>query len=265
MLVAQAASATIIIAVGTRDGLLVCEDRRLTVRSSTGRVSSEEGSKAQRLGKFGVFAVSGDVSARVRNVFGQSVTTFDILSGIQSFFQTRDIQQFNEQTAVEFEASLRDQLSKKPVIAAERSQGPRAQAEVLLYWMDQTGLTHLYTVDITEAPPDSGLAGRFVSLSLFRTSKPIVRGKGLLGYRAIVSGSDPNFDDLRQDEELRPFLNNFVDAASIDAIAATRSIKKLIRQISDRQNSMNPDGLDVGPDSDCFLGTADGINNINQY
>jgi len=79
-----------------------------------------------------------------------------------------------------------------------------------------------------------------------------------------VESADPRFDDLRNDEELSPFLNRFMDAASVDSIAATRSLKKLIKAISERQNFVNPGGLGVGPVSDCFLGTNDGVKNINQ-
>jgi len=274
ILLSQAGFATIIIAVGTKDGLLVCEDRRLTTRSSTGQVSFADADKAQQIGKFGFFAVAGDVSGRLTNFFGQSITTFDVLAEIPSFFKTHDIQQFNEQAALEFEAHLRDQLNKKPVNPRQQSPGPRAQTEVLLYWMDQSGQTHLYVVDMASAldsnspePPTSSstrLVGRFISLTAFGTSRPFVRGSGLLGYNAIVAKTDPNLDDLRQDEELKPFLSNFVDAASVDSIAAVRALKKLIKGISDRQNSVSPDGLDVGPASDCFLSTKDGIKNINQ-
>jgi hypothetical protein len=145
---------------------------------------------------------------------------------------------------------------------------------VLLYWMDQVGQTHLYVVDMastldtnSSAPTASAtphMVGRFIPLEAFSTSKPRVTGRGLLGYNAIVSGSNPALDDLRQDEELKPFLSNFVDAASVDSIAAARALKKLIKGISDRQISVSSDGLDVGPISDCFLSTADGIKNINQ-
>jgi len=273
-LFAQAGFATIIIAVGTKDGLLVCEDRRLTTRSSNGQVSSSDANKAQQIGKFGFFAVAGDVSARLTNFFGQSITTFDILSEIPTFFKTHDIQQFNEQTALEFEAHLRNQLNKKPVNPAQTSQGPRAQTEVLLYWMDQLGQTHLYVVDMastldssSSAPTASNsprMVGRFIPLEAFSTSKPRVTGRGVLGYTAIVSGTNPALDDLRQDEELKPFLSNFVDAASVDSIAAARELKKLIKGISDKQTAVSADGLDVGPVSDCFLSTSDGIKNINQ-
>ena len=273
-LFAQAGFATIIIAVGTKDGLLVCEDRRLTTRSSNGQVSSSDANKAQQIGKFGFFAVAGDVSARLTNFFGQSITTFDILSEIPSFFKTHEIQQFNEQTALEFEAHLRNQLNQKPVNPGLQSQGPRAQTEVLLYWMDQVGQTHLYVVDIastldssSSSPTASALprmVGRFIPLEAFSTSRPRVTGRGVLGYTAIVSGTNPALNDMREDEELKPFLSNFVDAASVDSIAAARALKKLIKGISDRQNSISADGLDVGPVSDCFLSTPDGIKNINQ-
>jgi len=272
MLVGQAGFATIIIAVGTKDGPLVCEDRRLTTKTSTGQISFADADKAQQLGKFGFFAVAGDVSGRLTNFFGQSITTFDVLAEIPSFFKTHDIKQFNEQTALEFEAHLRDQLNKKPVNPSQPSQGPRAQTEVLLYWMDRTGQTHLYVVDMATAlngPAATAstplpLVGRFISLDAFSTSKPRVIGRGVLGYNAIVAGTDPNLDDLRQDEELKPFLTRFVDAASVDSIAAVRALKKLIRGISDKQNFVSTDGLDVGPVSDCFLSTTDGIKNINQ-
>jgi hypothetical protein len=281
LLLAQAGFATIIIAVGTRDGLLVCEDRRLTVKSSTGQVSYTDADKAQQTGKFGFFAVAGDVSGAVFNAIGQSITTFDILAEIPSFFKAHDIQQFDEPTALEFEAHLRNQLNQKPGNVTQRAPRPRAQTEVWLYWTDQAGATRLYIVDITDGLRDAGAAssaaatgataspaprliGHFVSLASFKTSKPLVRGMGLLGYNAIVAGKDPSQDDLRQDNELKPFLTDFVDADSIDSIAATRSIKKLIRQISERQNLLNDGGLDVGPASDCFLGTLDGIKNINQ-
>jgi len=282
LLIAQAGFATIIMAVGTRDGLLVCEDRRLTIKSSNGQVSYTDADKAQQTGKFGFFAVAGDVSGAVYNAIGQSITTFDILAEIPSFFKAHDIQQFDEATALEFEAHLRNQLNQMPGNASQRARGPRAQTEVWLYWTDQSGATRLYIVDITDGLRDAGgasstaatsgptasatvgLVGHFISLTTFKTSKPLVRGMGLLGYNAIVAGKDPSQDDLRQDNELKPFLTDFVDADSIDSIAATRSIKKLIRQISERQNLLNAGGLDVGPASDCFLGTLDGIKNINQ-
>lgn len=268
-LAAQAGFATIIMAVGTRDGLLVCEDRRLTIKSSTGQVSYADADKARQIGKFGFYAVAGDVSGAVFNAIGQSITAFDILAEIPAFFKAHDIQRFDEPAALEFEAHLRDQLNRKPGIVTARAPGPRAQTEVWLYWTDQAGATRLYIVDITDGLREADAAaprliGRFISLATFKTSKPLVRGMGLLGYNAIVAGKDPRPDDLRQDDELKPFLTEFVDADSIDAIAATRSIKKLIRQISERQNLLNAGGLDVGPDSDCFLGTLDGIKNINQ-
>jgi hypothetical protein len=282
-LACQAAFGTIIIAVGTKDGLLVCEDRRLTLKSSDGRVAFADGNKAQQLGKFGVYAITGDLSGGVTDMFGRSVTTFDLGSAIPSFFYSHNIQQFDEPMALEFEADLRAQLIRKPADPAHPTQSPGARTEVLLYWMDQAGVTHLYVVDISDALSDSkGAAppanvsatnpetiarrpvGNLVSLSSFRVSKPLVRGKGALGYAAIAAGTDPRFEDLRQDDELKPFLGKFVDAESIDPIAAVRSLKKLIREISERQNSLSPDGLDVGPVSDCFLGTPDGIKNIDQ-
>src|SRR5579871_557369 len=279
-LVAPAAFGTIIIAAGTRDGLLVCEDRRLTIKSSDGTVTSADGDKAKQLGKFGVYAITGELSGGVTNIFGRSVTTFDLGSAIPSFFDSHNVQQFDEPMAVEFEAHLRDQLTRKPVDPAHPTKSPGVRTEVLLYWMDQTGVTRLYIVDIRDALSDAkGAApaanaattypetsaprpvGRFISLSSFKTSRPLVSGKGAIGYREIAEGTDPRFDDVRQDEELIPFLGKFVDAESVDPIAAVRSIKKLIREISDRQDSLSPDGLDVGPVSDCFLGTPDGIKN----
>jgi len=270
----NAALGTIIIAVGTNDGLLVCEDRRLTIKSGDGKVSFADGNKSQQIGKFGFFAISGDVSGGMTNAFGQSFTAFDLLAEIPAFFKNHDIQVFDEPMALEFEAHLRDQLSRRPVSAVQaQKQEVKSRAEVLLYWMDRTGAARLYVVDMTVAASRAGgaaaaqrpsLIGQFLPVGLFQTSKPVVRGSGVLGYNAVATGSDPGLDELRQDDELKPFLKNFVSAASVDSIAAARSLKKLIRSISDRQQSIRAGGLDVGPESDCFLGTLDGIKNINQ-
>jgi len=62
-----------------------------------------------------------------------------------------------------------------------------------------------------------------------------------------VSGTNPALDDLRHDKVLKPFLSNFVVTSSVDSIAAAPALKKLIKGISDRQNSISADGLDVGP------------------
>ncbi len=274
LLATRAGFATVIMIVGTKDGLLVCEDRRLTSRSSNGQISFTEAEKAQQIGKFGLFAVAGDISGRVTNFFGQSITTYDVLAEVPSFFLSRDIQHFDEPMALELEANLRDQLSHKQLVQIRGTQTPQAQTEVLLYWMDQTGQAHLYVVDIasaldlgmttSKAPSPPRLVGTFIPLAAFRTSRPIVRGRGLLGYDAIAKDTGARFDDLRQDEELKPFLTDFVDAASVDSIAASRALKKLIKAISDRQGLISATGLDVGPVSDCFLGTQDGIKNINQ-
>src|SRR5579864_1422242 len=125
LLIAQAGFATIIIAVGTRDGLLLCEDRRLTIKSSSGQVSYADANKAQQTGKFGFFAVAGDVSGAVYNAVGQSITTFDILAEIPSFFKAHEIQQFDELTALEFEAHLRNQLNQKPGNPTQHATGHR--------------------------------------------------------------------------------------------------------------------------------------------
>src|SRR5258706_16347310 len=87
LLIAQAGFATIIIAVGTRDGLLLCEDRRLTIKSSSGQVSYADADKAPRAGKCGFLAVAGDLSGGVANAIGQSITTFVILAENPSCFK----------------------------------------------------------------------------------------------------------------------------------------------------------------------------------
>src|SRR5258708_29206418 len=147
LLAVQAAQATVIFVVGTSDGLLLCEDRRVTLTSSSGKVSYADGTKAQQLGKFGLFAVTGEVSATFTNIVGRTTTTFDILSAIPDFFNTHDIQVFDEQTAMEFEAGLRDQLNRERLDPKNRERGSRLKTEVWLYWMDREGRTRLYVVE----------------------------------------------------------------------------------------------------------------------
>jgi hypothetical protein len=60
---------------------------------------------------------------------------------------------------------------------------------------------------------------------------------------------------------LKPFLTDFVNADSVDAMAATRAIKKLIRIVSEKRDSVRDIG--VGPESDCFLLAKGGVRGMN--
>jgi len=59
----QIASATIVVAVGTKDGILVCEDTRLTRTDQVGnRTYVDSSHKAQRHGSFGFSTAAGALS-----------------------------------------------------------------------------------------------------------------------------------------------------------------------------------------------------------
>ena len=52
-----------------------------------------------------------------------------------------------------------------------------------------------------------------------------------------------------------------MNADSVDAMAATRAIKKLIRIVSEKRDSVRDIG--VGPESDCFLLAKGGVRGMN--
>jgi hypothetical protein len=86
---------------------------------------------------------------------------------------------------------------------------------------------------------------------------------GQLVYAEIASGEKVGFQEFRRDPELKPFLSAFVDKDFIDPLQATRAMKKLIRIISEKQDLVKTGGVDVGPESDCFLLATGGARDMN--
>ena len=62
---------------------------------------------------------------------------------------------------------------------------------------------------------------------------------------------------------MKPFLTDFVDADSLDALPTTRAIKVLILKISETQDFVRA-GIGVGPESDCLLLANGGVRDMNQ-
>jgi len=120
-LFAQIGSATVVITVGTKDGILVCEDTRITHTDQDGRQAfTDSNHKAQRHGAFGFSATAGSLSYSEQQPIGggpiiflnSGFNNYDILAEIRSFFTFNDIRRFDEPMAGMFEAQLLVQLRK---------------------------------------------------------------------------------------------------------------------------------------------------------
>ena len=279
--------ATVILTTGTKDGLLLCEDTRLTLTDSqTNQQQIQDGRhKAEAVGQYGLFALAGDLT------FGPSSSSqplslstlfspplygrYDIAAEVRSFFQSHDIRSFVDLDAWSLESSISQALQKK-AFATLSFQGPKLV--VLLFWIDHSDQIRGYLAPFENAwpmaaympliaTPGSSLApphkGTFLSYRTEGNSEPNVIGDGRLAYDEIRSGSDAHFDDVRNDSQLRPLLKDFVPAASVDSYTMTRAVKVLIQRISERQQYVPPGNLGVGPECDCFLVATGGVVDMN--
>jgi hypothetical protein len=286
LFVSQIGSATVVVAVGTKDGILVCEDTRITqTDQDRNQTFIDSVHKAQSHGAFGFSAAGGDLAySEPQIIGGPSPSSYDILAEIRSFFEANDIRQFDNLMAAEFESRLTAELQKTSLASDPRlSLGPPRLIEVSLFWIDNSGQPKWYGLDlINQGPPDPPspstfsigplgtlvptpprIKGVYPPLSSFATSKPVVMSGGRSVYNAISSGEKKEFDEVRLDPALKPFLTDFVDADSLDALPTTRAIKVLIRKISEKQDFVRA-GIGVGPESDCLLLAGGGVRDMNQ-
>jgi hypothetical protein len=288
--VSQIGSATVVVAVGTKDGILVCEDTRITqTDQDRNQTFIDSVHKAQRHGAFGFSAAGGDLAYSEPQIIGGSTllgspSNYDILAEIRSFFEANDIRQFDNLMAARFESRLTAELQKTFLTGDSRfSLGPPRVLEVSFFWIDYFGQPKWYGLDlINQWPPDPPspssllisplgtltltlppIKGQYPPLSNFATSKPVVMSGGRRVYNEISSGEKKEFDEVRLDPALKPFLTDFVDADSLDALPTTRAIKVLIRKISEKQDFVRA-GIGVGPESDCFLLANGGVRDMNQ-
>lgn len=262
----QVASATVVVAVGTKDGILVCEDTRITQTNQDGDQTVIDSShKAQRLGAFGISTAGGDLAYTEPG----SPSNYDILADIRSFFEANDIRQFDDLMASRFESRLTAELqSTSPTPDPLLSLiAPLRVIEISLFWIDSSGQPKWYGVDLTnQSPADPSPApmrGVYPPISSFATSKPVVMSNGKRVYKEMSSGENKEFDEVRLDPALKPFLSDFVDADSLEALPTTRAIQLLIRRISETQDFVRP-GIGVGPKSDCLLLGNGGVRDMNQ-
>jgi hypothetical protein len=153
---AQISSATVVFAVGTKSGVLVCEDTRITRTDQDGKKTYIDDHKAQRLGDFGFSTVAGALSYYEQprlgtTLLGPSPWSYDIPAQIRTFFGLNDIRRFDDFMAGKFETSLQNEFRKSLLATGSllSVRSPRL-VEVFLYWIDPLGQPKVYCVDLTD-------------------------------------------------------------------------------------------------------------------
>ncbi len=280
---------TVVVSVGTKDGIVVCEDNRVTRTDQDNKQTFTDSThKSQPLGRFGLWAAAGALWHVEQHSIGgvlwnRSHSSYDMLEEIRTFFESNNIQEFGPAMASKFESRLKDELRKTSFSRLSLSSlgGPTRGVVVFLYWIDSAGEPNVYAVGLTDdwrsddfmpstsfslnglyGIPPPRVRGRFLPLSLFETSKPVIAGDGALVYSAFASSEDETFKSIRESPEFKPFLTDFVSSEFLEPIQTTRIIKRLIKTISENQDSVRA-GIGVGPTSDCFLLHKKGVRDMN--
>lgn len=220
------AAATVVIALGTHDGTLICEDTRITHTDSDGKVTySDDTHKLQRVGATGVVATAGQIGRqKTMTVGGVSlyVSGYDVLSEVQSFFQAQDIRDFDEWKASQLETRITsklqgDFLSSQTLLLGGK---PSKRTALLLVWLNSATELKGYLAFLDDSffssslgsvtfddkgvlrltPPK--LKGEFITFRDGANSSPLLLGDGGVGYLAIREGKTANSKALLSDPQL---------------------------------------------------------------
>lgn len=245
---------TLIVFTKTKDGILVCGDKRIVYHASS--EYHDNATKVTQIGKNTVFAVAGVPFIEVGEDSGHG---YDAITVVKHYFAAHDLD-----NSVEFWNGVKQTLfdnfiaylKPRAFDAWPPTMSPEAQnsfTQLLFFFADNShrlGIKLMQLRYMKEVPP-------IVEVRLFA-----IEPYGLydsLGWSKLdwelKKGHDSRFDDLRQEPALTPFLTDKLPVAMVTVDAALAFTKRLI-EVSNKRGpelGVSSEDIGIGLTCDCTL------------
>jgi hypothetical protein len=251
---AVGANGTMVTHLMSKDGMVVCADRRVLVNKH----AFDYGNKIQTLDKRTGFACAGTCkNLSSTNAF----PAFDTYSEVANYAAKQGIGDLKT-----FLPQLGDLLMRKfydSVSGMQRVGEPLPPPEpdgiyfrVLVFRMTpahtlEMGFTQVtYTIHPTSFGINNGYA--IIDKSQFETSQFFVIGSGTKVAEELKSGHDKKYDNLRKLRVARQYLIGKQKRETVDKLKAERASRRFIRLVSHHVRDFG--GVeDISPDCNCLL------------
>jgi hypothetical protein len=247
---------TQIVSVTTKDGWVVCGDKRLY---DVIRGDRDVAQKVRNAGNVAIFDATGaSIIADITE--GDVFNAEDEVDRFLSNEKFSDEPGFWQHLLTYLSGRLKETLRIHPL------SGPGGVGISFLlqfYWIDKDGT--LVTLNSRVDYSDSENI-RIVQTA-YRSGGDDFASSGFAGekflYEEILSGTNPEFDDLRKDAQIKRFLERpkKLDVTSTDAEAFAR---RFIRLASERGPLLNPGMQHISPASDCLSLDTNGVHTLQQ-
>ena len=246
---------TQIVSVTTKDGWVVCGDKRLY---DVIRGDRDVAQKVRNAGNVAIFDATG------APIIADSTEgdVFNAEDEVDRFLRNEkfiDEPGFWQNLLNYITRTLKETLRTHPL---SRSSGLDISFLLQFYWIDSDGI--LVTLNSRVYYSDS--ENIRIEQTAYRSGDEFA-SSGFAGekflYEEIVSGTNPAFDDLRTDTQIRRFLERprRLDVTSTDAEAFAR---RFIRLASERGPLLDPGMQHISPASDCLSLDANGVHTLQQ-
>ena len=244
---------TLIVFVTTRDGTLLCADKRLTHGPNDYR---DDSTKLAQIGPNIVFAVSGVPYIEARDGYGNGYDAVTIVNDYFAKSQFEDSVFFWNGVKQRLFDNFIAYLKPRPYDAWPPTLFPEANhsfTQLLFFFSDKNDRMQV----------------KLIQLRYMKQSKPVVEVRSFdvqpyglydsLGWskldHELKKGHDHRFNDLREDAVLKPFLTNKLPVADVTTDLALVFSKRLIEVSNKRGPELgdSPEDIGIGLTCDCVL------------
>lgn len=253
---------TLVVALATKQGLLVCADRR-TYDPVRGDLDDTE--KITQIGNRAAFASTGIPTfyKLLTNSLTQQTTLvpgFLADSVAQSFFQKNgftDSETSWQGLARELVQSFESFLRSTPYKFWPETGNPPDNAlfQLGVFFLDEDGRAHASYVRFTYIKSPVPVINVFKSVepdASFIRVRPIALGN-IAVFTELREGVDKRFDDVRREHLLKRFMREGPEVKQVSLTDAERFARRVIRLTSERTHLLESSTFHVGPTTDVAL------------
>lgn len=243
---------TLVMAIPTNSGWTVCADRR---RHDIVRGYQDAVTKLKRYGRNAIYA---DIGSSILFVSDQRATpgtvreTFNANETLKRFALTNhfsDTPRFWSMLAGVVVNDLKTAIAANRPVAGENSD-----LALVFFWVREGVLNrHFIRIDFSNPERITPTESRY-------ESRPGQEGRtGAFGnshlFAELLRGTDPRFDELRKDPDIKRFIRSPIDRQLITSGEAEAFAKRFIRISSEKTGLLLSGGGSIGPTSNCVAVT----------